>query len=252
MSNDQHQFVLELIPAYALNSLDSQDREMVAGQLAGCASCRAELAAYEAVVDLLPLAATEVEPSPVLKLRLGERIRAEQAGKSGEESLPSGGYARQSPLKRIVDSVGGLFQRPAWQASMVLLLVVLAVANLMLWQRVQRAEERIEPWQQVLLSGTEAAPGAQGLIFISADGEYGTLIVNHLPQLSGLQQYQLWLIKDGERTSGGVFSVSEDGYRSLEIIAPQPLSSFDGFGITVEPTGGSNGPTGEKVLGGSL
>jgi anti-sigma-K factor RskA len=37
----------------------------------------------------------------------------------------------------------------------------------------------------------------------------------------------------------------------LEIFV-EPLLKFQAFGITVEPTGGSPGPTGEKVMGGEL
>jgi anti-sigma-K factor RskA len=61
-----------------------------------------------------------------------------------------------------------------------------------------------------------------------------------------------WLIENGQRTSGGVFSVSQEGYGSLRVSSPQPLSNYSAFGITVEPVGGSPGPTGNKVLGSPL
>jgi anti-sigma-K factor RskA len=62
----------------------------------------------------------------------------------------------------------------------------------------------------------------------------------------------LWLIQDGQRTSGGVFSVSDEGYGSLWISSPEPLATYSAFGITIEPAGGSPGPTGDKVLGSPL
>jgi hypothetical protein len=52
--------------------------------------------------------------------------------------------------------------------------------------------------------------------------------------------------------SGAVFSVDEDGYRGLEIESDEPLQDFESFGITVEPAGGSPGPTGDRVLGYNL
>lgn len=88
-----------------------------------------------------------------------------------------------------------------------------------------------------------------GLIIISNDGEYGTLIVQNLPHLPEAEAYQLWLIKDGQRTSGGLFNVSEDGYLAKIIYSPEPLAHYQTFGITIEPATGSPGPTGEKVLG---
>jgi anti-sigma-K factor RskA len=103
--------------------------------------------------------------------------------------------------------------------------------------------------QVVAMLGTEVAPAATGMLVISEDGEYGTLVVDGLPALDPAHQYQLWLIRDGQRTSGGLFSVNPEGYGSLWVSSPEPLSSYPAFGITVEPVGGSTGPTGEKVLG---
>jgi len=103
-----------------------------------------------------------------------------------------------------------------------------------------------------MLTGTEAAPGATGTIVISMAGESGTLVVDGLPSLDEAHQYQLWLIRDGQRTSGGVFSVNPEGYGSLWISFPANLTSYDAFGITIEPAGGSPGPTGDKVMVGIL
>lgn len=77
-------------------------------------------------------------------------------------------------------------------------------------------------------------------------------MVDGLPKLDESQQYQLWLIKDGERTSGGVFSVTSSGYGWVYVRTPDPLASYQAAGITIEPAGGSPGPTGDKVLGGNL
>jgi anti-sigma-K factor RskA len=75
----------------------------------------------------------------------------------------------------------------------------------------------------------------------------GTLIADHLEPLSPDQQYQLWLIENGDRLDGGVFDVGDDGYGSLTVRAPEPLDSY-AFGVTIEPAGGSPGPTGPRVL----
>lgn len=74
MSELTHDEIRERLPDYALDLLDESERTQVATHLAGCASCRAELADYTAVVDKLPLAAPTVEPSPALKTRLRQRI----------------------------------------------------------------------------------------------------------------------------------------------------------------------------------
>ena len=52
-------------------------------------------------------------------------------------------------------------------------------------------------------------------------------------------QYQAWLILDGKRVSGGVFSVNTDGYGVLQITSDRPLDQYDSLGVTLEPAGGT-------------
>jgi anti-sigma-K factor RskA len=104
----------------------------------------------------------------------------------------------------------------------------------------------------VPLSPPDAASQATGFVLISADGEDGALVVDGLPLLDESQQYQLWLIRDGQRTSGAVFSTDEKQYGGTRIRAPRPLTDYSAVGITIEPAGGSEQPTGAQVLAGSL
>jgi anti-sigma-K factor RskA len=102
------------------------------------------------------------------------------------------------------------------------------------------------------LSPPDAASNATGFVLISADGEDGALVVDGLPPLGENQEYQVWLIRDGKRTSGAVFSTDEKNYGGTRIRAPRPLTDYSAVGITIEPTGGSDYPTGAQVLAGSL
>jgi anti-sigma-K factor RskA len=134
------------------------------------------------------------------------------------------------------------------------LILVLGLSNLLLWRQVRQLQSGApggeETLQTLVLEGSQAAPGATGMIVISLDGEHGTLVVDRLPVLGEDHEYQLWLIDENEeRTSGAVFSVSDDGYGSVWVGAPEPLISYPAFGVTIEPLGGSPQPTGERVLG---
>ncbi|MFQ5657668.1 MAG: anti-sigma factor [Candidatus Methylomirabilales bacterium] len=55
--------------------------------------------------------------------------------------------------------------------------------------------------------------------------------------------YQLWLIRDGVRDTGGLFSVDDAGRAVLIVRPPQPLETYEAVGATVEPAGRSAGPT---------
>ena len=60
------------------------------------------------------------------------------------------------------------------------------------------------------------------------------------------------LIQGQERTSGGLFQVNSQGQGTIFIQAPVPMGQIDALGITVEPVGGSDGPTTPPVVRGLL
>ncbi len=147
-----------------------------------------------------------------------------------------------------------VLQHPAWGLASLALILALVASNVLLWQQVNRpgVAANMQGMRSLALVSTASAPKASGIVVISTDGEYGTLVVDNLPTLDKTQQYQLWLMQDGTRISGAVFSVGKDGYGSTPILAPDPLTRYSSFGITIEPSGGSPHPTGAKVLGGAF
>lgn len=243
MQAAEHGHILELIPAYALGSLDSEEMALATQHLPGCAACQEELDAYQRLMDVLPLAAPDSYPPPRLKTRLMARVASAGTPPVETASKP----ARFAGWARIHEAMQRLFASPRWQPVSLLLIASLAIGNLLLWRQLASTAHDLE--REIKLSGTDIAPQANGIVYLSTDGREGTLIVEDLPPLTPEQQYQLWLIRDGERASGGVFSVSDKGYRSLQISSPRPLEEYGAFGITIEPAGGSPGPTGQRVLG---
>jgi len=76
------------------------------------------------------------------------------------------------------------------------------------------------------------------------------LVMWHLPELSDDQTYQAWLIEpDGQRVSAGIFRPQNTtAYTTQPIYAKQDISKFTGVGITIEPSGGSEQPTGPRLF----
>jgi anti-sigma-K factor RskA len=105
-----------------------------------------------------------------------------------------------------------------------------------------------EPFRLIhALEGTEKAPDAKAWIYQDKLFQKKLFLVSGLKTLPIAQQYQLWLIKNGVRTSGAVFSISQP-QQIVVINSDISLEFFQGFGVTIEPQGGSPGPTGNKVL----
>lgn len=271
--------VFDLLPAYALGCLDQEDFVKVSRHLADCAVCQNELATYYAAADQLAMAAPLRTPPLELKQKILQRVAAPQpeaaaqsqpdrspeTSRPKDASRPSDGLRpsaapRPAPAgnpHKSWDLFRGLFAQPlglAFAVAALLLIIFMGISNLLLWQRVNELQARApkENMQLVRLDGTTNAPNAQGYIMVFKNETYGTLVVENAPALQAGYQYQLWLIRDGKRTSGGVFSVTGEGYGTLEVSADQPLENYPSFGITIEPAGGSLAPTGKKVLGGKL
>jgi anti-sigma-K factor RskA len=238
MADETH--VLDLLPAYALGSLDSDEASRVEEHLSSCLICRNESTTFQTAADQLSFAAPDAVPSPDLKDRLMQRVR---------EANPQPRPVVQGPAR-------SWFQRllPAWSLASLVLVLVLTGSNLFLWQRLNQLEVVTSPsrMRAVPISASDPASQANGYVLISADGDSGALIVDGLPPLGESQQYQLWLIRDGQRTSGAVFSTDERSYGGTRIRAPGSLLKYSAAEITIEPTGGSSQPTGDDVLGGPL
>ena len=232
--------VTDSIPAFALDCLDPDEREQVARHLAGCPDCQAELRAYQSLVGELSLAVPESTPPRRLRQAILQKAIASPA--------PAVKVNQPGPFSRL----GQFFHAalPVWGLVSLVLVLVLAATNFITWQQLQ-SRPNLDTFHVITLSSPDPAQKATALLVISDAGKFGTLVTDNMKTLDSQQQYQLWLIKDGKRTSGGVFSVNSSGYGWLRVESQTSLLDFQSFGVTIEPKGGSPGPTGTKVLGGS-
>lgn len=244
--------VLDLIAAYALNILEADEARQVADHLVSCQVCTRELESYRRVAERLPLAAPDASPPAHLKASILRQL----PGKQNEPAALKMAPVHTLPQKRswwqtLLQSLPAF--SPAWSLASMALILVLGASNLFLWQRVNRlSEPSPSHFITVNLQGSSSTPAAAGMLVMDEHGNAGTLVVDGLPLLDSSKAYQLWLIRNGERTSGGLFSVDSLGYGSLWITSEIPLTTYDSFGVTIEPSGGSPGPTGERVLAGEL
>lgn len=225
-----HQEIRENIPALALGILEDAQANHLREHLEMCPECQQELNAMLDTVGYLGHAVADARPPAGMRARIINKIQPDQQ---------TGGLPKINLWQRLTG------WKPAFSFISLGLIVVLLVSNLLMWGQMRDNEDA---FSTIRLAGTAAMPQAAGLIAVSPDGQYGTLIFADLSPLPADQQYQLWLVRGDQRASGGVFSVPATGYGAIVVYTYDPLDSFDTFGITIEPYGGSPGPTGEQVL----
>lgn len=238
MIDDKH--VIDHLPAYALGSLDDEEAVQVSDHLSVCSECRSELETYQTVAAQLALAGVESNPPPSLKNNLFDQLQIPQTTKSRDD-----GKERQWLAPRVLT---------VWSLVSLFLILALAVGSIFMWQRINQLEQSARPggMYSFALIGTEILPQAAGYLIVGADGRNGAVIVDKLPLLDADKEYQLWLIREGEFTSGALLAVDEMGYGGRRVSAPDNLLTYSAVSMTVEPAGGSPNPTGEVVLVGTL
>jgi anti-sigma-K factor RskA len=238
-----HASIEELIPAYALGATDPAESQAIQAHLPTCPDCRALLANYSDLGEALLYATTPMSAPRGTAERLQRRLAPPP-----QDVAPAPWWARLG--SRLL--VPGL-------AFAVLLLVI---SNLYWFGRTSGLQHQLTEQASLVASLASAsaislhadapAPNAQGVVYASTKGQLALLCVYGMPELPPDKAYQVWLIKDGKRESGGVFQVSEYGFGFLMVKPTHPLSDYSAIGITVEPVVGSPAPTSPRVLGGTL
>lgn len=234
----QERHVDDLVDAYMLDALESDEVDYVESHLEGCERCRALVNEARATRDALLLAPPLATPPAALRARVLARIAEEVAAtKQTEQPTPPA----QEPLpdenafQRFVRSVLGSGDREERQAEK-LLHELLSNPQSVVWQ----------------VGGTESAPGASGKLVGSPDLREAVLVVSGLDQPPQGHEYQVWFLRGGNPVPNSLFRVDRRGRATPIVRVTAPLPDFDTVAVTPEPFGGSPGPTGPIVLAGSL
>lgn len=241
MTYFEHLPFRENIPAYALGALDARDATALEAHLQTCDSCRDELAAYRATGDNLLMSLPPQEPSAALRKRIQSR-------------LPG---AQKTARARLNWS----FSRVAVGIAIILLLVLNAFSFLQvraLQSQQAQLMDQIQNGQMALVMlsypNTQSFPikteYVTGSLLLDKEYNNAVLILRGLPPIPEHQTYQVWLISpDGDRTSAALLRPQTDiPFISQPLSSPQDLVNFIGVGMTVEPAGGSDHPTGQQIF----
>lgn len=243
----------EALGLLVLGALESDEEALVNAHLADCGECSAEQRRMGQVVRLLPWGLPEVEPAAGIEQRLQSRIAA-----SATRSAPRLSISRWPAWA------------PAAAAAVLVLTLGLSATSGLLLQRQQSMQADLDAANRkdgsdraalaILASGSgrslalhAAAGGGGGYGLFRMDPNNGevVLVVQGLTAAPAGNVYQGWMRRGSERISIGVFAPQAGGAPIILTLAGQPtslLNEVDGFGITVEPVGGSPRPTAPPII----
>ncbi|MEU7783225.1 anti-sigma factor [Amycolatopsis sp. NPDC049159] len=216
-----------LTGAYALDAVSDVDRAEFERHLGECPACRQEVEELRATGARLG-AAAEVTPPPELKLVVLADV------------------ARTRQLPPRVPVVRKLSRAKTWQLRIALFGAAAAAVVAVIVAGVQTTTTVPQQKADPVLAAPDATAiqgSGQGsaTLVVSRSRKQAVLLASGLPALDAAHVYQVWLIgKGGAHSAGLMQPESPDRMRPMRAELPPGV---DRIGITVEPAGGSPGPT---------
>jgi anti-sigma-K factor RskA len=240
----------ELLPLFALDALDGEEREQVARYVDRDDAARAEVESLREAASFLP----------------GSDVRAPPSVWSGiTQVLDAPAEPIEAPPLRLVSSSESRRGRRVvalLAAAAIVLAVVLGVQVVRQQSRIDDldAEMHRVPMEQQAMAARassdahvialDAMDGGSGAEVVMLPNGTGYLIGRALPSLSGGSTYQLWA-KVGEGSDARMVSLGvlgrDPGISPFRLAAAPTM-----FEVTMEPSSGSEVPGGDVVLRGDV
>jgi anti-sigma-K factor RskA len=267
--------VRETGAAVALGAAEALEAEAAEAHARRCSACAQELRALREVAAELALALPQQDPPAACRARLLAAARADLEPEQvwatrAEPARPSGwrellrSWSPGLALGGLAAAVAALIWGASLQAQLDASRRQLAETNTQLADTSGQLERlRGNYWAvaSVLaapsvrtadLSATDAAPTCRAKIWVDPTSGRGMMMARDLPPIGPTQVYQVWLVNQQGRVSGGFLRPNDEGIYYVVLQAPGKLTDYQQLGVTVEPLGGSPSPTGQRVIAGTI
>ena len=223
------------LAAFALGAHDPEEARAVGAHLASCASCRADVRAFDETTSIIAETAARDTPPG---------LRAAIVGRAQRESRATSGLARFS-------SVAALLRRPLPLVVPLALAIALAV-SLAGYVVTRRDADRytaavagIAGSRVIALASTGELSGVSGSLILPSNGAAPYLILD-LPAAPSGKAWEAWVIRGESAVAAGI--TEAQGVTTLVLTAG--IGAGDTVALTVEPRGGLDRPSGRIVLAG--
>ena len=229
----------EDLEAYALGALDELERRRTARHLATCATCRATVEEYAALLSRLPAALAAVSPSgpdpAVLRRVLGVATRPPVWPRVAGLALAVAAFvliaigAWNVSLTQTIAHERDVYRRLAGQQEIVFEVVDSPKAT------------------KLVLRSPVSGATAYGKVFVRSDLPFVVAMAGNLPPPPAGQAYYLWLTLDsGETVLAGILT-SDEGFGSVVYQAGRNGPAFQSIRVTAQASGPS-APEGVPIV----
>ncbi len=216
------------VAAYALGALEPAEADAFRRHLESCAVCRDELAAFDQVVEMLPMSAPQHRAPKALRRRVLRAI--------DDEPMVQLAGERRRQTRRWRPSL--TMPRPAMAFSAIVLVAAVALG-------VTQLGGSGAARTQVIRAQVIGTPGSAEVKLTSGRAE---LIVHHFSPPPAGQIYEVWLGRPNRppAPTSALFSVTASGEGDVDV--PGNLRGVNRVMVTPEPAGGTRVPTHPAVI----
>lgn len=247
MTDTPHSEIEDLLAAYALDAVDSEERALVDAHLDECARCRAEVAEHRDTAALLAYSGADAPAglwdgiSSKLERPDAPVIALRPPGVSADRGQPRWLVAVAAAVAIVLGAVGALGWKVVDQdRELDRLASGVAQADLAALATSVLADPRT---RQIELKGADGRRMA--LVALTPDGD-GYVLPSGMQTLELGRAYQLWALAGDTPVSAGLLG------RSPDVSAFHVEGPVEGFAISVEDADGAPAPTSAPVAAGTV
>ncbi len=226
--------LLDLIPAYALEALEPDEKRQVEALLKTDAEAQQLLAEYQDITTNLILATPARRAPAHLQSDLRQRLVANRPQGQASTLLIRPERRRMS----------------IWVPLLAAAAVIAIVFGVIAYLNSNPAEDlynkiKAMPGYKTMQIPTGDPNAPAGEMVASPDGTQAVIRLVHMPTLQSDSTFQLWLINDSGPQSGGLFSFKQADatYYVVVPLDSKNVMDFKAYGVSVEPANGSDAPT---------
>jgi len=245
-----------LTGAYALDALDSAERDRFTRHLHRCQACDKEVRGMRETAARLGMAVAAVPPA-YLRERVLAAVASTRQLPPETQPRPARGALRAGwPVwsRRSGRARESWFPRPAalLAAAAAAVAIVLGVTQVVTQRELGHARAQTQAVEAVLSAPdakllTRSTPhGGRATVVVSQSRHALVLTMSGLPPLPAAKVYEVWFMAPGRARPAGLLPSPSAG-RTAPLLA-DGLAAGDRIGVTVEPAGGTSRPTTTPIL----
>jgi anti-sigma-K factor RskA len=199
-----------------------------------------------------PVVATPATPAPTMRVS-ASNPRPPEAYVAAPPVARRNGWAIAASVALLLSLAANALLYSRWQQTSTALVAAensqarFAQTSQVMERRLNSTQEQLhilrspQEFKLVALAGTPAHPTAKARVMYNAVAHRVYVDVQQLPPLPAGKQYQLWALDKGKPVDAGLLATHTAAGDSIQQM--KDIASAQAFAMTVEPVGGSAGPT---------